>query len=112
MDVTDWLRALGLGQYEVAFRENSITADLLPILTPEDLKDLGITAVGHRRRLLAAIAALRTDLAGDASDRLAQACRATSDERASASSAERRQLSVMFCDVIGFTALSARLDPE
>jgi len=112
MDVTDWLRTLGLGQYEVAFRENSVTADLLPILTPEDLKDLGITAVGHRRRLLAAIAALRTDPAGDASDRLAQACRATSDERASASSAERRQLSVMFCDVIGFTALSARLDPE
>ena len=51
MDVADWLRTLSLGQYEAAFRENSVTTDLLLSLTPEDLKDLGITAVGHRRRL-------------------------------------------------------------
>ena len=99
MDVTDWLRRLGLGQYEAAFRENSVTTDLLLSLTPEDLKDLGVTAVGHRRRLLDAIASLRTD-------------RAPFDVHAPASSGERRQLSVMFCDVIGFTALSSRLDPE
>ena len=59
MDVADWLRSLGLEQYEAAFRENAVTADLLPSLTAEDLKDLGITAVGHRRRLLDAIATLR-----------------------------------------------------
>ena len=60
MDVADWLRALDLGQYESAFHENSITAELLPSLTSEDLKDLGISRVGHRRRLLDAIATLRT----------------------------------------------------
>jgi class 3 adenylate cyclase len=97
MDVAEWLRTLGLGQYEAAFRENSVTTDLLLSLTPEDLKDLGVTAVGHRRRLLDAIASLRTD-------------RAPFDVHAPASSGERRQLSVMFCDVIGFTALSSRLD--
>src|SRR5215469_10113492 len=57
MDVADWLHKLGLGQYEAAFRENSVTVDLLPTLTLEDLKDLGVTLVGHRRRLLDAIAA-------------------------------------------------------
>jgi SAM domain (Sterile alpha motif) len=55
MDVGDWLRGVGLEQYEVAFRENKIEADLLPSLTAEDLKDLGVLLVGHRRRLLAAI---------------------------------------------------------
>jgi hypothetical protein len=60
MDVADWLRALDLGQYESAFHEKSITAELLPSLTSEDLKDLGISRVGHRRRLLDAIATLRT----------------------------------------------------
>ena len=59
MDVADWLRTLNLGQYEAAFHENSVTVDLLPSLTAEDLKDLGITPVGHRRRLLDAIAELR-----------------------------------------------------
>jgi len=62
MNLADWLRTLGLGQYEAAFRENSVTFDLLPNLTPEDLKDLGITPVGHRRRLLDAISALRADV--------------------------------------------------
>ena len=60
MDVADWLRALGLEQYEAAFRENDVDAELLPNLTADDLKDLGITSVGHRRHLLEAIAALRT----------------------------------------------------
>jgi class 3 adenylate cyclase/predicted ATPase len=109
MNVADWLRALGLGQYEAAFRENSVTADLLPNLTPEDLKDLGIRLVGHRRRLLDAISALRTDAD------LAEHPRATSAERprtAQQSTAERRQLSVMFCDLIDSTPLSSRLDPE
>jgi hypothetical protein len=58
VDVVAWLKNLGLGQYEAAFRDNAIERDLLPTLTPEDLKDLGVTIVGHRRRLLDAIAAL------------------------------------------------------
>jgi hypothetical protein len=61
MDVIDWLRELGLEQYAALFRENAVTADLLPDLTPQDLKDIGVIAVGHRRRLLQAIAALGAD---------------------------------------------------
>ena len=101
MDVAGWLRLLGLGQYETAFRENSVTPDLLPKLTPEDLKDLGITSVGHRRRLLEAIGALRSNEVPAASPDQAPQAPAT----ALASIAERRPLSVMFCDVVGFTAL-------
>ena len=59
MDIVVWLRRLGLGKYEAAFRENEITEKVLPNLTAEDLKDLGVTIVGHRRTLLDAIAALR-----------------------------------------------------
>ena len=59
MDIVDWLHTLNLSQYEAAFRENSVDMDVLPSLTVEDLKDLGITAVGHRRRLLNAIIAFR-----------------------------------------------------
>ena len=61
MDLGGWLRSLGLGQYETAFRENAINEKVLPSLTAEDLKDLGVSMVGHRRMLLDAIAALRTD---------------------------------------------------
>jgi len=109
MNVADWLRTLGLAQYEAAFRENSVTVDLLANLTPEDLRDLGITLIGHRRRLLDAISALRADAD------LAEDPRAASAERsrpAQQSTAERRQLSVMFCDLIDSTPLSSRLDPE
>ena len=59
MDIVVWLRSLGLGKYEAAFRENEIDETVLPNLTAEDLKDLGISIVGHRRTLLDAIAALR-----------------------------------------------------
>src|SRR4051795_3808670 len=59
VDVGEWLKSLGLEQYEAAFRENAVTAALLPNLTADDLKDLGVTLVGHRRQLLDAIAALR-----------------------------------------------------
>ena len=61
MDVVVWLRSLGLGKYEAAFRENAIDETVLPNLTAEDLKDLGVSIVGHRRKLLDAIAALRND---------------------------------------------------
>jgi hypothetical protein len=61
MDVVVWLRGLGLGKYEAAFRENEISERVLPNLTAEDLKELGVTALGHRRILLDAIAAPRVD---------------------------------------------------
>ena len=111
MDIGDWLRALDLGQYEAAFRENSVTPELLPRLTPEDLKDLGITPVGHRRRLLDAIAALRAR-ATRADDPQADGATAGRSQASLQSAAERRQLTVMFCDIQGSTALSTRLDPE
>jgi class 3 adenylate cyclase/predicted ATPase len=113
MDVADWLRGLGLERYEATFRENDVGADLLPSLTAEDLKDLGILPVGHRRRLLEAIAALRTEAvsAGDAI-RTPPLVGPTDRDRSLDSPAERRQLSVMFCDLVGSTELSARLDPE
>jgi SAM domain (Sterile alpha motif) len=61
MDLGGWLRSLGLERYEAAFRDNEIDETVLPSLTTEDLKDLGVSIVGHRRKLLDAIAALRTD---------------------------------------------------
>jgi SAM domain (Sterile alpha motif) len=97
MDVVDWLRGLGLEQYVAAFRENAVTADLLPDLTPQDLKEIGVTAVGHRRRLLRSIAALRVDC--DANTGVAQK-RLIDDTQLPGSAAERRQLSVMFCDLV------------
>jgi class 3 adenylate cyclase len=109
MDVVDWLQGLGLEQYVAAFRENAVTADLLPDLTPQDLKEIGITAVGHRRRLLQAIAALRVD--GNSNTVAAQRP-LTDDTQLPGSTAERRQLSMMFCDLVGSTELSSRLDPE
>src|SRR3954452_19655195 len=60
MDVAAWLRELGLDQYEAAFRANDVDAEVLPTLTVDDLKDLGIASIGHRRRMLEAIAALRS----------------------------------------------------
>ncbi|MFL5251520.1 MAG: adenylate/guanylate cyclase domain-containing protein, partial [Rhodopila sp.] len=114
MDVGDFLQELGLQQYETAFRDNRIDVRVLPKLTAEDLKDLGVTTVGDRRLLLEAIAALREPAAsaetaeGDAPDDAPK--RRT--QGSLAAEAERRPLSVMFCDLIGSTALSARLDPE
>src|SRR6516164_4417079 len=87
-DVADWLRGLGLGRYAAAFRDNEIDWEALPRLTAEDLSDLGVVLGGHRRRLLDAIAALAE---GEASP-------ATSPVPAAASEAERRQLTVMFCE--------------
>jgi class 3 adenylate cyclase len=111
MDIVVWLRSLGLGKYEPAFRENEIDETVLPNLTAEDLKELGVTALGHRRKLLDAIAALRNDATGKApSIDIAPPSAAPSirpEDRA-----ERRQVTVMFSDLVGSTALSARMDPE
>src|SRR5215469_10612581 len=113
MDIEAWLRGLGLEQYAPAFRDNDIDADVVPRLTPEDLTAVGILSVGHRRKLLDAIAALRAEPA-PAGERAAEvtAKRPIETPSASASSAERRQLTVMFCDLVGSTALASRLDPE
>ena len=109
MDVAVWLRSLGLEQYETAFRDNAITEKLLPSLTAEDLKDLGVSVVGHRRALLNAIADLRSAKEADqAPSPVFETIAPTSKDTA----AERRQVTVMFSDLVGSTALSARMDPE
>jgi class 3 adenylate cyclase/predicted ATPase/ABC-type transport system involved in cytochrome c biogenesis ATPase subunit len=108
MDVRGWLRRLGLDQYEAAFRENEIDDTVLPSLTAEDLKDLGVGSVGHRRKLLDAIAALRAEASAPTS--LPDAPPAT--DKAIKDTAERRQVTVMFSDLVGSTALSTRMDPE
>ena len=111
MDVVVWLRSLGLGKYEAAFRENDIDETVLPSLTAEDLKELGVAALGHRRKLLDAIAALRTDASGKGPS--ADVAATSSAPSASPEDrAERRQVTVMFSDLVGSTALSARMDPE
>src|ERR1700680_4548644 len=103
MDVGVWLRGLELGQYETAFRENEIDGDVLPNLTADDLKELGVTVVGHRRKLLTAIASLDRSL--PASDILTTALPLPRRDQHDQDTAERRQLTVMFCDLVGSTAL-------
>jgi len=107
MDVGGWLRRLGLEQYEASFRENKIDDTVLPRLTA--VKDLGVGFVGHRRKLLDAIAALRAE-ASAPTPSLSDARLAI--DNAAKDTAERRQVTVMFSDLVGSTALSARLDPE
>jgi class 3 adenylate cyclase len=111
MDVSDWLRTLGLERYATVFRENNVSTEVLPGLTAEDLKELGVTSVGHRRQLLNAVARLR-----DNSDLNQRGSTIGPDDdvpvRSRQSAGERRQVSVMFCDMMGFTQLSSRLDPE
>jgi class 3 adenylate cyclase len=105
MDIAAWLDGLGLGQYEQAFRDNEIDEWVLPSLTAEDLKDLGVKLVGHRRRILDAIAALGASAP-------VMAATAGTGDAVPRSDAERRQLTVVFCDLVGSTALSSRLDPR
>src|SRR3954468_6259943 len=98
MDVADWLRALGLQRYEAAFRANDVNVEVLPTLTADDLKELGITSIGHRRRILGAIAKLLQD------DSTSLPAAKPSDDRSASIPAEdavsqggeRRQLTVMF----------------
>jgi len=103
MDVGGWLRSIGLDQYEANFRDNKIGPDLLPRLTDADLKDIGVSALGDRLRLLDAIAGLAIAAQPTVSLKPAPAAQLT---------AERRPITVMFCDLAGSTSLSARLDPE
>ena len=111
MDIVVWLRGLGLGKYEAVFRENEIDETVLPSLTHETMKELGVTAVGHRLKLLDAIAALRNDTGGKTSP-VDAATASSAPSVAPEDRAERRQVTVMFSDLVGSTALSARMDPE
>ncbi len=109
--VTHWLDGLGLGQYASVFTENAIDLEVLPELTEADLESLGVL-LGHRKKILKAIADLLTR-----ADEAAAPLRETQTPGAQApsprvSEAERRQLTVMFCDLVGSTELSRRLDPE
>ena len=116
MDIVVWLRSLGLGKYEAAFRENDIDETVLPNLTAEDLKELGIASLGHRRKLLDAIAALRAD--GSVGQPLVAAAPTRPSAATSTSPpvaeavGERRHVTVMFCDLVGSTRISAGLDAE
>src|SRR6478672_10475097 len=110
MDIVVWLRSLGLEKYEAAFRENDIDETVLPSLTHENLKELGVASLGHRVKLLDAIAAMSTEASGRTpfgAATTSSAPTARPEDRA-----ERRQVTVMFSDLVGSTALSGRLDPE
>ena len=98
MDIGAWLRNLGFGRYEFVFRENEIDVEVLPDLTDADLEKLGVV-MGHRKRLLKAIGGLSSARAED--QPAARIKRKPRDE------AERRQLTVLFCDLVGSTAMSA-----
>ena len=111
MDIVVWLRGLGLGRYEAAFRDNEIDETVLPSLTEEHLKQLGVTALGHRLKLLDAIAALCTE-AGAKGPSAHLATPSAGPSTSPEDRAERRQVTVMFSDLVGSTALSARMDPE
>jgi class 3 adenylate cyclase len=104
MDIGGWLRSLGLGQYESAFCDNDIDAEVLNELTDGDLEKLGVS-LGHRKRLLKAISSL-------GAPEIPTKPTGPVPARTSTDAAERRQLTVMFCDLVGSTAMSAQLDPE
>jgi class 3 adenylate cyclase len=103
MDIEAWLQSLGLERYVPAFRDNEIDWEVLPKLTSDDLREIGVVAIGHRRKLLEAIAAIGAAAPTGLS--------ALSNAPPPAD-AERRQLTIMFCDLVGSTPLSTRYDPE
>ncbi|HEX6114935.1 MAG TPA: hypothetical protein VFZ10_21755, partial [Geminicoccaceae bacterium] len=108
MDIATWLRELGLERYGQAFRDHDIAPAVLPELTDQDLRELGVS-LGHRRLLLKAIRALADEQAGHSPT---EGAPDGSPLPAAHREAERRQLSVLFADLVGSTALAARLDPE
>jgi class 3 adenylate cyclase len=104
--IAEWLQKLGLGQYAQRFAENDISFSILPDLTDQDLKEIGVS-LGHRRQLLRAIAELK-----DGETIAPKRTNENMSPVAPAETAERRQVTVMFSDLVGSTALSARMDPE
>jgi class 3 adenylate cyclase len=109
MDVGGWLRGLGLDKYEGAFRENGIDEQVLRHVTTEDLREIGVAAVGDRRKLLAAIAELA---APSPSTEPGAPPSPAVPAKTPEVSAERRPITVMFCDLVGSTGLAAKLDAE
>src|SRR5450631_830178 len=107
--IAGWLEKLGLGQYASRFAENDITFAILSELTDQDLKELGVSSLGHRRQLLRAIAELNGVEKATPKPAPATAAPVTLQPH---NAAERRQVTVMFSDLVGSTALSARMDPE
>ena len=110
MELKQWLEDIGLGQYVEVFEENEVTLDLARDLNNEDLKDLGMLVLGHRKTLLRAIDALSA-----APEPNVAAAPKPMEPRETVEvtrGAERRRITVMFCDLVGSTALSERLDPE
>jgi class 3 adenylate cyclase len=105
VDIAAWLQDLGLERYLEAFRANDVDADVLRTLSAEDLKELGVASLGHRKKLLEAIATL-----AEPAERMVAG--AVDAPAAMPRAAERRQLTVLFCDLVGSTALSGELDPE
>ena len=103
-DTRKWLESLDLGKYANAFEENAVDLAMVPRLTEDHLKDLGVRALGHRLRLLEEAQSLSTGAPGATVD--------TRRERTTGGEAERRQLTVMFCDLVGSTALSEQMDLE
>jgi predicted ATPase/class 3 adenylate cyclase len=116
MDVVVWLRSLGLGKYEAAFRENDIDETVLASLTHENLKELGVASLGHRVKLLDAIAALRADACGPPQLVTLAPARPSAEKPSATPVAEpvgeSRHVTVMFCDLVGSTSISAGLDAE
>src|SRR3954469_23803087 len=104
MDVAAWLKGLGREGLVPAFRDNDVDTEVLPKLTADDLIGLGVTSIGHRRKLLDAVASLGAEGS-------AIAAAAASHDASVSADAERRQLTVMFCDLVGSTSLASRLDP-
>ncbi len=100
MDVEAWLTELGLEQYAEAFAGNEIDGEILPSLTGDDLKEIGVGPLGHRKKLLAAIAELAADLPS------------ATEVSSAVSTGERRQVTVLFADIAGYTKLSSKLDAE
>jgi len=103
-NIRDWLAGLALTQYAEAFEDNDLDLDLVADLADSDLKDLGVSSMGHRKKLLRAIEALAPGAE--------PAPEPASPAAAAPTPAERRQLTVLFCDLVGSTALSRQLDPE
>jgi class 3 adenylate cyclase len=101
--IADWLEKVGMSEYAKAFADNGIDVSVLPHLTDQDLKDIGVL-LGHRRKMLAAIAELVRGIQAPLQSAMPEA--------KPQDTAERRQVTVMFADLVGSTALSARMDPE
>jgi class 3 adenylate cyclase len=103
-----WLTRLGLEEYLPAFASNHVDLDVLPELCEDDLQQLGITSLGHRKRLLRAIAELRDNGADVPDPSVSSAINANVPDNRP----QRRQLTVLFCDLVGSTRLASKLDPE